>query len=1661
MLSAFTARPLVELKPRDKSRIESLLSYGDRLLVGLNTGSLRVYRINEVDAEAAADAAEQPGTGNSDNEHHDEEDNKSTSAGVGGGGNKKTTPSSPMKTAELLQEHEKFSRYKIEQLAIIKEANLLVSLSGGYVSLHDMHSHDLQAQLTRTKGANTFAVASNIEKDKITGIPSIVSRLAIAVKRKLMLWTWIDSELVEDDEPGAGAAIREVTLPSGIKSLTWSTGNKLVAGLSSGYVSIDVETLDFHVISGPGSIGNGGQETSRYGMGYIGMGSGPKPLATYLGEGEMLLAKDVNSHFIDAAGHSLGRKQIPWTSPPEAVGYSYPYLLSLQDPYKGILEVRNPQTLSLLQSISLPSATILHIPQPYISLAHAGKGFLVASDRVIWRMAALDYDSQIDSLVEEGHLDEAISLLNMLEDALLTDKPGRLRQTKLRKAKRLFEQRKYRDAMDIFTEVSAPPEILIRLFPKSIAGPISTFVEEPEEEEEHSSSGNDEHGSHSPPASIIDKNKTNVAAGYAPSVRSFLLGRSSEDVPGTASTKSRRPPKSMERALVGKDLEAAVRELRSFLADIRRRIQRYIDDNGEPETAALKQGLIECDAFATSVMQLLGGTAEENETELAEKLLDTARLVDTTLFRAYMFTNPRLAGSLFRISNCCDPDVVMEKLEETNRYNDLIDFLYGKKLHKRALEELRKFGQLGEKLAVNEESTKRSDEGPSSQTTKTEDKSKHLDEHGEAIIHELRIEDIPPELIGPKRTVAYLQHLPPSMIDLILEYAEWPVRSDPGLGMEIFLADSENAELLPRHRVLAFLLNIDKKLAVRYLEHIIGELGDLDTKLHEKLLSLYLERLQELAQSRTKETEGKGGVKKVTKATTSEDELDDETAVQESEAAPEDDEYTATQSKFLVFLDESSQYSPAKMLDRLPRADPDSYEAQAILFSKMGQHKLALETYVFKLEDPVKAEQYCNKIHTATLAAERDADLAAAAAITAVTSNGLGRSSSGTSSPMSPSFSSMSPRGRPWDKGDPSEEPLSIYHILLGLYLSPPHNHPPQYSHALEILARHGSRLTAESAMKLIPESFPIRNLEFFFRRRMRASTSVLNRSKIEKGLRSVQNMALTRELCVGDDGSLGGPMSILSEKSLGRNNPGRSRNVVVSEERLCGVCLKRLGSSVISVFPDNSVVHLGFPARTGWRKSCGAPPHTAYRYKVHTTHDGRRQQDQRTTEGVDDSSNSGVRTSQNISPPSGCPTDISEDAEPTAIMKPDRERAAVCRASSFIELHPHRKGNDAGDDADARPHDASTVAERPSLQSDRVQTNHHHRSQYLFMDIFVAQRSRNRATDAAQYLQHTQNMMRHRDQINNQYLRQGPLMPSHMNMRLRSGMLPPNLQKAAMQNNANITPQHLAAFQKNQVQQLMQQQHQMNRDQPDIETPGRRPPPSPSAGDASQSPSKRPRLDNQQMTPGPTAVPGQPQGPRQQGGPRPGNMLPPGMYPGNMTPAQIHHIQQMRNAHFQQQSIAAMHARQQNANMVGGVGNGKGHAAMGNPPMANGGMIDPNAVVPGAGGPLANQGELMPGMPDGQGHNPNQGPMMPGNELYAGNPAAGPGQMGQMRQGGPDGAPVNMGIPAGPGAPGAMGNGQMPDGTQSGPASGNLGVPGAPGGPGGQTPGGAGNGNG
>lgn len=209
--------------------------------------------------------------------------------------------------------------------------------------------------------------------------------------------------------------------------------------------------------------------------------------------------------------------------------------------------------------------------------------------------------------------------------------------------------------------------------------------------------------------------------------------------------------------------------------------------------------------------------------------------------------------------------------------------------------------------------------------------------------------------------------------------------------------------------------------------------------------------------------------------------------------------------------------------------DPDFYEARAIVFSKMGQHRQALEIYVFKLEDYTKAEEYVQNLFHLTL---KESQLIRQYRYC----NHVHKTEEDTAA------------------AEAELEQSSIHLVLLSLYLTPPHGYKAQYGPALEILAKHGSRLPPNSALEMIPESFPVKELDFYFKGRMRAANSRHNELRVTANLQKVQNIKTQAQLLVGE-----GVDPRFS----------RSRHVTVIEERLCGICHKRLGGSVINVFPE------------------------------------------------------------------------------------------------------------------------------------------------------------------------------------------------------------------------------------------------------------------------------------------------------------------------------------------------------------------------------------------------------------------------------------------------------------------------------------------------------------
>lgn len=183
--------------------------------------------------------------------------------------------------------------------------------------------------------------------------------------------------------------------------------------------------------------------------------------------------------------------------------------------------------------------------------------------------------------------------------------------------------------------------------------------------------------------------------------------------------------------------------------------------------------------------------------ELSEEIYGdigvAATLVDTTLFRCYTVTGSSLVGPLLRLPNNCDPDIVQEALEKDQRWSDLVDFFYQRKYHRRALELL---SVLGHKNTNNDRC-------------------------------------LP--------TLQYLERLDDTDLELIFEFAEWPIKEDPGCIELLFMGETSESQSLPRAKVLKYITALDVPLnyIIQYLEFCISH-GDQSSLFHNTLLSSYI-----------------------------------------------------------------------------------------------------------------------------------------------------------------------------------------------------------------------------------------------------------------------------------------------------------------------------------------------------------------------------------------------------------------------------------------------------------------------------------------------------------------------------------------------------------------------------------------------------------------------------------------------------------------------------------------------------------------------------------------------------------------------------------------------------------------------------------------------------
>ncbi|XP_045918193.1 vam6/Vps39-like protein isoform X1 [Micropterus dolomieu] len=417
------------------------------------------------------------------------------------------------------------------------------------------------------------------------------------------------------------------------------------------------------------------------------------------------------------------------------------------------------------------------------------------------------------------------------------------------------------------------------------------------------------------------------------------------------------------------------------------------------------------------------------------------QIIDTTLLKCYLHTNVALVSPLLRLeNNHCHIEESEYVLKKAHKYSELI-ILYEKKgLHQKALQ------------VLLEQSTKANS-----------------------------------PLKGHERTVQYLQRLGVENLGIIFEFSPWVLKICSEDGLKIFTEDLTEVETLPRDKVLNFLKEGFKELAIPYLEHIIYVWDDKGPEFHNVLIQLYLERVQGLMKQYLNSLPE--GVPAVA-------------------AGKEEGDLGEFRNKLLSFLDISTSYEPARLISDFPF--DGLLEERALLLGRMGKHEQALFIYVHILKDTRMAEEYCHRHYDSLVEGNKD-----------------------------------------------------VYLSLLRMYLSPPDVHclgpitmelsEPQANlqAALHVLELHHSKLNTTKAMNLLPANTQIREIRVFLE-------SVLEEKAQRKRCNQVLKSLLQAEF-----------LRVQEERIF-----HQQVKCVITEEKTCRVCKKKIGNSAFARYPNGVVVH-------------------------------------------------------------------------------------------------------------------------------------------------------------------------------------------------------------------------------------------------------------------------------------------------------------------------------------------------------------------------------------------------------------------------------------------------------------------------------------------------------
>lgn len=708
---------------------------------------------------------------------------------------------------------------------------------------------------------------------------------------------------------------KEVALKERIKAITcYPEYNSALLGLNHSFLILDTKTFEVHEL--PTSESSLYSLTQSASFSYFGFSNvGPEVKIIPYDDDNSLVIRDAQVGLLRFHDdHAvLHESNIKLTSIPIDVAFLYPcYVLFLYHKKLEVVDIESGEVIQVFHHQFNINGIYLSVDNNII---------MIGSGSYVFQFNILSYQKQLDQflsirgagpLLKSGKdpnndlrllgINRALGLLTSLHesDDFFADHSDAAQSNK--KIKQLFLRDLYRNkAMVFFESYSKYHEALVDIGSewvlsfKDILPLFPDFI-------------NADIMLNKDLETTPTKTKTSIRKVSIEEVYSVLKRNETMESVGSGSRTDEKPggkndPNGLE--LDSKALQRvrkftkAVNNLIVYLTDQRRIHLSFIFSTEDIPSIAWKD-------VQLNVLDIYPGI---HKGDLKTQLQKLCAIIDTSLFLCYFYTKPMLLGPLLRLpNNRCDATIVNDCLlrnlhnhtqELQNFMRELLDFYFGRGLHKDALTMLKTLAQ--------------------------ESESKH-DEFDEY-------------LRGPTLMINYLQKLTNKDLGLIFEFSAWILTSDPSMQFEesrlIFMNDSYECESYDNFKVADFLTTILDKLGTKYLEWILFESDVLESgnrrenvgKFETKLSLLYLKDLRTL-------------------------QVPDDILLK-----------NPTYIKLHQLLETTTSYEPWTVLREIPASQDSYLRLTIFIYKKLGEHQKSVDILFNQLSDLDGAMLYCSDIY--------------------------------------------------------------------------------------------------------------------------------------------------------------------------------------------------------------------------------------------------------------------------------------------------------------------------------------------------------------------------------------------------------------------------------------------------------------------------------------------------------------------------------------------------------------------------------------------------------------------------------------------------------------------------------------------------------------------------